>query len=74
MCITLSVKFDEELGQSRHCPGVNGCMAASGESADLLKEVGVDLVSEMDDRFIGSVDRGAVVVEVVDFVVTSIPY
>lgn len=72
MCITLSVKHDEELGQNRHCPGVNGCMAASGESIDSLKDVGVELISGLDDRPIGKLDSGVVVVEVVAVVVTSI--
>lgn len=71
MCITLSVKLGEELGQSRHCPGVNGCMSVSGESIDSLKDVGVELVSGIDDRLISAVDSGVVVVEVVAVVVTS---
>lgn len=73
MCITLSVKLGEEVGQNRHCPGVNGCMIASGASIDPSKDVGVQLVSGLDDRLIGEVDNGAVVVEVVAVVVTSIP-
>jgi hypothetical protein len=72
MCITLSVKLGEGLGQNRHCPGVNGCMAASGESIDSMEDVGVELVSRLDDRLIGKVDSGAIVVEVVAVVVTGI--
>ena len=66
------MKFGEELGQSRHCPGVNGCMAASGESVDSLKDVGVELVSGLDGRFMDRVDSGAVVVEVVTVAVGGI--
>lgn len=65
MCITLSAKVGEELGQNRHCPGVNGCMVASGESIDSLKDVGIELVSGPDDRLIGKVDSGVLVVVVV---------
>lgn len=42
MCITLLVKLVEELGQNRHCPGVNGCIAGRGESIDSMADaVGV---------------------------------
>lgn len=72
MCITLSVKLGARLEQSRHCPGVNGRMAVSGESIDSSKDVGVESVFGLDDRLIGKVDSGVVVVEVVAVVVTSI--
>jgi hypothetical protein len=47
-------------------------MAASGKSIDSFKDVGVELVSGLDDRLIGNVDNSAVVVEVVAVVVTRI--
>ncbi len=65
MCITLSVKLGEGLGQNRHCPGVNGCMA----SIDSLKDVDVGLVSGLDDRLIGKFSSRSVIVEVVAVVV-----
>jgi hypothetical protein len=45
---------------------VNGCIAASRESIDSLKEVVIELVSELDDRLI------CVVVVVVVVVVVPI--
>ena len=72
MCTTLSVKVGEGLGQNRHCPGVNGCMAALGESSGSLEDVGVEVVSGLDDKLIGKVGSGVVVAAVVAVVVPSI--
>lgn len=73
MCAILSVKLGEELGQNRHCPGVNGCIAALRWPAELIKELGnIELVSGLDDKLIGLFDVSAVVVVVVDVVVTII--
>lgn len=47
MCVTLSEKLGKELGQKRHCPGVNGRMAAWSES---IKPA--ELVSGLEDRLI----------------------
>lgn len=71
MCITLSPKLSEGLGQNRHWPGVNGCMVASGESIGSSKGVGAGLVPGLDDRLIGKFDNDAVAVEVVAVVVTT---
>jgi hypothetical protein len=46
-------------------------MAASGNSIDSLEGAGAELGPGLDDRFIGNVDNGAAVVEVVAVVVTS---
>lgn len=72
MCSTLSAKLVEVLGQKRHCPGVNGCIVASGESTDSWRGVAVELVSGMDDRLIGRVVVCAVAVAVVVVVVAII--
>ena len=72
MCTTLSVKVGEGLGQNRHCPGVNGCMAALGESTDSLKDVGVEVVCGLEDKLIAKVGSGVVVVVVVVVVAPSI--
>lgn len=71
MCMTLSPKLGEGLGQNRHWPGVNGCMVTSGESIDSSKDVGAGLVLGLDDRLIGKLDCDAVAVEVVAVVVTT---
>ena len=63
MCITLSVKLGENLGQNRHCPGVNDCMVALRESIDSMVAVGVESDPNVDDRLIGN--SVAVAVEVV---------
>lgn len=65
MCITLSLKFSEELGQNKHCPGVNGCMAVLEDSVNPSKDVGVEPVSGLDGRLIVVVEAVAVVVVVV---------
>jgi hypothetical protein len=68
MCITLSVKLGEELGQNRHFPGVNGCMVVSGEFIESPKGVSVEPVSRLEDRLIGE----AVMVGEVTVVIISI--
>lgn len=70
--MTLSVKFGEELGQNRHCPGVNGSMAVLEESIDPLEDVGSELVSGLDDSVVMGVVVVVVVAVVVAVVVTSI--
>lgn len=72
MCMTLSVKLGDGLEQNRHCPGVKGCMAASRESIGSLKGLDLEVVSGLDDRLIGDVNSGAVVVEIVAVVVTGV--
>lgn len=71
MCVTLSAKFGEVLGQNKHCPGTNFRMVASGEPIDSLGDVGAGLVSGLNDRLIREVDGVAIVVEVVAVVVVS---
>lgn len=63
----LSVKLGDNLGQNRHCPGVNGSMVVSGESFGSSKDVRVELGSEFDGGLIGKfvIDAVVVVVSVV---------
>lgn len=73
MCVILSVKSDESLGQKRHCSGMNCGIVESGELVDSCVDVDVELFCGLDDRLIGRVDNCAVVVVVVAVFVSSMP-
>lgn len=70
MCITLPSKLGEEMGQNRHCPGVNDGMVEPGELVGCSK--GIELVSGIEGRLIGKVWSDVAEAEVVAVVAPSI--
>lgn len=68
MCVMLSVKLGESLGQNRHCPGMNCGIVESGEIVDSCWDVGVELFCGGSESVIGRAGSCAVVVVIVGVV------